>query len=169
MDTVPSRRVLYDRALASRPVQTPAIQRLTDKGASSGQNLRLSFVTPARLRAGAAYCFDGAEFGNLFWQAALARAVRLRDDFCAPGEGRIPWQELPDNMPRVRHLRLYRYRLKRLSHRQQRLMDFDGVVGLVDYEENLEPLAPLVAAAEILHIGQKATFGLGRVSAFWSD
>ena len=42
-------------------------------------------------------------------------------------------------------------------------MDFDGVIGWLEWEGDVAPLIPWLRAAEVLHIGQKATFGLGRV------
>ena len=50
-----------------------------------------------------------------------------------------------------------------MSHRQQAFMDFDGLVGYVVFEGRVKELLPLALAAEVLHVGQKATFGLGKV------
>jgi CRISPR-associated endoribonuclease Cas6 len=42
-------------------------------------------------------------------------------------------------------------------------MTLGGFVGEMEIEGDLEPLAPLLATAEILHVGKGATFGLGRI------
>ena len=60
--------------------------------------------------------------------------------------------------------RLFRYRLPRHSYRQGKWMDFDGVVGWMEWEgPGVGAMVPWLRAAEALHVGQKATFGLGRV------
>ncbi len=71
--------------------------------------------------------------------------------------------ELPAERPRIAGGRLFRYMFPRMSHRQQAFMDFDGVVGHVVFEGRLKELLPLAMAAEVLHLGQKATFGMGKV------
>ena len=71
--------------------------------------------------------------------------------------------ELPEERPRITGGRLFKYVLPRMSHRQQAFMDFDGLVGHIVFEGRLKRLLPLALAAELLHIGQKATFGLGKI------
>ena len=95
--------------------------------------------------------------------------MRVRDQFCGDGE-RLPWIDFPPGiLPKVTRTQLYRYHYERLSNRQHKKMDFDGMIGSIWYQgEGLAQLAPLVEAAEVLHIGQKATFGLGLVKADWS-
>jgi len=48
-------------------------------------------------------------------------------------------------------------------------MRFDGVVGYMDLMGDLTPAMPFFRAAEILHFGQKATFGLGEVRCLQMD
>ena len=90
--------------------------------------------------------------------------MRVRDQFCSDGE-RLPWIDFPPGiLPAVTRTQLYRFHYERLSNRQQKKMDFDGMIGSIWLKgDGLQQLAPLVEAAEILHIGQKATFGLGLV------
>lgn len=52
---------------------------------------------------------------------------------------------------------------ERYSNRQAARINMGGFVGTLDLEGDLAPLAPLLHAAEILHIGKGATFGMGRV------
>jgi hypothetical protein len=157
---------LWDRQMAHLPAQAPRPRRLPATGTLCGgapARLQVSFLTPVRPRVGEGYCFDREPLAAHFWEAALSRAVRVRDFLChAPG-ARLPFVELPARLPRMTGCTLYRHALRRLSHRQGRFMEFDGVVGSLFYEGELAPLLPLAFAAEILHVGQKATFGLGRV------
>ncbi len=53
---------------------------------------------------------------------------------------------------------------KRWSQRQQTSMTLGGVVGRIDLEGDLTPFASLLAAAEVVHVGKGATFGLGKVA-----
>jgi hypothetical protein len=43
-------------------------------------------------------------------------------------------------------------------------MVFGGLLGTLDVEGDLAPFVPLLRAAEILHVGKGATFGLGRIA-----
>jgi hypothetical protein len=59
--------------------------------------------------------------------------------------------------------RLYHYELPRHSFRQDKWLDFDGVLGYIDLAGKLGAAMPWAPAAEVLHFGQKAAFGLGQV------
>ena len=52
---------------------------------------------------------------------------------------------------------------ERWSQRQQTSMKLGGIVGRLVLEGELEPFAPLLRAAEVVHLGKGATFGLGKV------
>jgi len=52
---------------------------------------------------------------------------------------------------------------ERYSNRQERTMNFGGLLGHVELEGDLAPLAALLRAAEVVHVGKGATFGLGKV------
>ena len=94
--------------------------------------------------------------------------MRVRESFCTTGgQSRTPWRELP-GLPAVLRTRLFHYRYERLSNRQGRKKQFDRPIGSVWYEGEMAELSPLVVAAEVLHVGQKATFGLGKVKAVWT-
>ena len=95
----------------------------------------------------------------------MVRAAQIYNAYFAAGE-RLPYLELPEMGLRVAGHRLFRYVLPRRSFRQDRWMNFDGVVGYLDLEGDLTPALPFARAAELLHLGQKATFGLGRIRAF---
>ena len=52
---------------------------------------------------------------------------------------------------------------KRWSQRQQASMKLGGLVGRLVLEGDLAPFASLLGAAEVVHVGKGATFGLGQV------
>jgi hypothetical protein len=161
----------------STPVPFCAYSSEAQRNRQGGSPVTTKHSTPVSFCAylseeGGDYRLEAADFAGQFWQAALVRAMRVRDQFCSEGGDRLPWIEFPDPafpMPRIVRTQLYRYHYERLSNRQQKKMDFDGMIGSIWFEgeEGLRKLAPLVEAAEILHIGQKATFGLGMVKAEW--
>ena len=52
---------------------------------------------------------------------------------------------------------------QRYSNRQERKVDMGGLLGSLELEGDLAPLAALLRIAEIVHVGKGATFGLGKV------
>ncbi len=52
---------------------------------------------------------------------------------------------------------------ERWSQRQNAAMKLGGLVGTLTLEGDVAPFAPLLRAAEVLHAGKGATFGLGKV------
>jgi len=55
------------------------------------------------------------------------------------------------------------YDCQRYSNRQERKVDLGGLRGQMELEGDLAPLAPLLRAAEVVHVGKGATFGLGKM------
>lgn len=53
---------------------------------------------------------------------------------------------------------------ERWSNRQQSSMKLGGLVGRIVLEGNLTPFAALLGAAQIVHVGKGATFGLGKLA-----
>lgn len=66
---------------------------------------------------------------------------------------------------RLRHTpRLAWHDWDRYSKRQQRKVTLGGLLGTLDIEGEIDAgLAALLRAAEILHVGKGATFGLGKI------
>jgi hypothetical protein len=145
--------------------------RLDTGGGIGVGRVRLALVTPTVIHGDGGTCFDGARLGRLVPDQAMIRAVSIYNAFFARRTtDRIPF--VTPEWPGVyltAH-RLFRYRLPRQSYRQQRWMDFDGVVGWMEWEgPRVGALVPWLRAAEVLHVGQKATFGLGRVELVETD
>jgi hypothetical protein len=93
----------------------------------------------------------------------LVRAIRLFDAFQSEDGDRLPWMELPEGEINVASSRLFGTAFERISHYQERSMILSGTVGHIDLEGNVGPYVPLLAAAQILHAGQKASMGLGQI------
>jgi hypothetical protein len=155
----PTGRLLYDRRLPSVPAQTPAVMRIPVER-EPARRIRIVFETPAILKVGRTICFDPVDLAARFFEHAMARALQVHS--LMDGD-RLPWLEAPAVRSRISGHRLFHYVLPRRSYRQNQWLDFDGVVGHLDLEGNFEAGMPYARAAEILHFGQKATFGLGSV------
>jgi hypothetical protein len=125
--------------------------------------LRLGLVTPTLIKQGEAVCKDPQMLGRLVLDQAVIRAVSIYNAFFAKGGQRIPFVEPEWPGVAMTASRLFFYHLPRKSYRQGREMNFDGPVGWLEWEGETAQILPWLRAAEILHIGQKATFGLGRV------
>jgi hypothetical protein len=132
--------------------------------------VRLALVTPTLIgqSGGRGVCFDPAALATLVPAQALVRTVALYNAFYrGPREEKIPFVTAQWPGVQLTAHRLFRYRLPRQSYRQGRWMNFDGVVGWMEWEgRGVAALVPWLRAAEALHVGQKATFGLGRVELF---
>ena len=132
-------------------------------GEPAARRLRLTLTTPTLIRTGNATCLDPARLGTVVLQQAVVRTVSLYNAFFAPRHTKLPFIEADFPQVVLTGHRLFHYQLPRQSYRQGRWMDFDGVIGWLEWEGDVAPLIPWLRAAEVLHIGQKATFGLGRV------
>lgn len=125
--------------------------------------LRVFFRTPVLIKLEDGPCFKPERIASVFAEQAMVRVVRVYNAFAAQAGERLPLVEAPGGLVRLAGYRLFRYVLPRLSFRQDRWMRFDGLVGYIDLEGKLGELMPLFRAVEVLHVGQKATFGLGEV------
>jgi hypothetical protein len=136
------------------------------KGAvAEARRLRVALVTPALLAERPGTIFDPARLAAAVLNRSVVRPMEIFNAHFARKAGyELPFHrpEWPD-MVLTGH-RLFHYRLPRRSYRQGKWMDFDGVVGWIEWEgRGCGAATPWLRAAEILHIGQKATFGQGRI------
>jgi hypothetical protein len=151
---------------ARRPVSVPPLpsRSFAPESAPAGvRRARVLFLSPALVRSGEAACFDPATIASVLFERMVVRAAKLYNEYCASSADRLPRLDVPPLRARLAACRLFRYELPRWSNRQQAKMRFDGVAGWMDIEGNLDPLVPFAQAAEVLHLGQKATFGMGRI------
>ncbi len=134
------------------PAGDPATDRAT-----------LHLLTPLRVqtRQQLATTFDFRTFAF----HALRRTLEIAH-FHVPGAA-IDWDFRPyldlTAAVRVTAAPLDWFDWERYSSRQRTHMTLGGLVGTVDLEGGLAPFGHLLCAAEILHVGKGATFGLGRV------
>jgi hypothetical protein len=156
-------RMLYDRSFPLIPAQNPPLLRILPE-AEPARLIRIVFQTPVILKRGSRTSFDPGEFAAHFFEHSLARAVQVHN--CLMGRPALPWMDAPPVRLRIVAHRLFRYVLPRRSYRQDKWMDFDGLMGYLDLAGDLDAGMPYARAAEILHFGQKATFGLGKVRVF---
>jgi hypothetical protein len=165
VDSWAAGRVLFDARLPQLGVQSPQMQSLADLADlhTPVHRLRVVFLTPAVVNVDGATCMEPDQIAQRFAHLCLVRAMQVHDAFFRHDGGRLPWMDLPDMNIRLAGARLFRYVLPRLSFRQDRWMNFDGLVGYLDLEGDLTHAMPFIRAAEVLHFGQKATFGLGLV------
>lgn len=152
--------MLFDRRFPKIPAQMPALERLASE-AEPASRVRLVFLTPTVLKLERKPVFDPIALASRFFEHSLARAAQVCNAFS--GGPHIPWLEPPQVYAEISGYRLFHYELPRRSYRQEKWLDFDGIVGYLDLEGNLACGLPFARAAEILHFGQKAAFGQGQV------
>lgn len=122
----------------------------------------LRFLTPTRIKIRDHLASSIAPRALVF--NILRRTLELAH-FHVPG-AEIDWTFRPllDHASSIRVLSSdFRWHdWQRYSNRQQTKMSMGGFIGTLEIEGDLGPLWPLLAAAEILHVGKGATFGLGK-------
>lgn len=146
---------------------SPALANVTPRFPSEApvgeERITLSFLTPTRLQVRGQLQEEPGFRALVF--AMLRRTLELAW-FHLPS-AKIDWclRPLLDRASPVRvassDLRWQEW--QRYSNRQQRKISLGGFVGTMDLEGDLAPFGPLLRAAEVLHLGKGATFGLGRV------
>jgi hypothetical protein len=123
----------------------------------------LRFLTPTRLKADD-QLLATVSFRRLVF-TMLRRTLEIAH-FHVPGAA-VNWAFRPlleqaDGV-RVVASDLRWHDWERYSNRQRTRMTLGGFVGTMVIEGDLEPFAPLLRTAEILHVGKNTTFGLGRM------
>lgn len=154
-----SGQLLYDRRLPAVPVQIPAAQRLTIEK-ERAVRIRIVFLSPTVFKLDRSPTFEPEDFATRFIEHSIGRAGQMH---LACSGVRPPWVEGPAARTEMVSHRLYHYELPRHSFRQDKWLDFDGVAGYFDLAGELGAAMPWARAAEVLHFGQKAAFGLGKV------
>ena len=153
-------QLLYHQHLPGVGVQMPPLQRLCLE-IETARRVRILFLTPTVFKLDRAPTFEPEHFARRFFEHSVGRAVQMYD--ACMGKPKLPFEPEPTIQARMAEHRLFHYELQRRSYRQGKWLDFDGVVGFLDLEGDLSSGMPWARAAEVLHFGQKATFGLGKV------
>ncbi len=125
----------------------------------------LRFLTPTRLKRGDELQ-PSVGFRALTF-AMLRRTLEMAHFHLPGAAASIDWNFRP-LLEQASNVHVTASRLswrdwERYSNRQGRKMTLGGFVGEMEIEGDLEPFAPLLRTAEILHVGKGATFGLGRM------
>jgi hypothetical protein len=123
----------------------------------------LRFVTPLRIKVRHRLT-DRPRFRDLAFH--MLRRVLEMAHWHVPGAA-VDWEFYP-LLQRCEEVRVAGADLRwldweRWSQRQNAAMKLGGVVGTLTLEGNLAPFTSLLRAAEVLHAGKGATFGLGKV------
>lgn len=128
-----------------------------------GSGVTVRFSTPTRVLK------DGQPLADLSFRElvfAMLRRVLEVAHFHVPG-AEVSWEfrEYLDRASEVEVVRgdLRWYESERFSSRQGRRHTTSGFVGEMELAGPVGEFLPLLAAAEVLHVGKGATFGLGRV------
>lgn len=128
-----------------------------------GPRAVLRFLTPTRLRVEDEHV-ETTNFPELV-DAMLRRVLEVAH-FHVHG-AQIDWNVGP-LLEQAAGVRVVSSALRwhdweRYNVRQRTLMNMGGFMGTVEIEGDLAPFAPLLRAAEIVHVGRGTPFGLGRV------
>ncbi|HLE85371.1 MAG TPA: CRISPR system precrRNA processing endoribonuclease RAMP protein Cas6 [Thermoanaerobaculia bacterium] len=146
--------------VAAAPLPAP----LTSDGTPAApERLTLRFTTPTRIQK-QGELQDRPAFRPLAF-AMLRRALELAH--CHVPGAEVSWDFngylRQADAVRVTRTTLHWHDWTRYSNRQKAQHSMGGFVGEIDLEGDLAPFLPLLHAAETLHVGKGATFGLGKV------
>jgi hypothetical protein len=150
-------------AAGSPPSSVPARPLVRPPGALPPGPVSLHFLTPLRLKV-RDRLNDHPTFRGLAFN--MLRRVLEMAHFHVPS-AEIDWS-FRDYLDRADAVHIAGADLRwhdweRWSQRQQSTMKLGGLVGHLHLEGDLAPFGPLLRAAEIVHVGKGATFGLGKV------
>ncbi len=122
-------------------------------------HLRINFITPTALKEGNKVS-NNFSFENII----LSIKRRLKSlSYYHDEEISIPYFE-KEEMEKIVNYKneLKRFDWMRYSGRQKKLMEFNGVIGNVEFKGNLTPFYSLLRIGEIIHIGRGTVFGMGK-------
>lgn len=136
-----------------------------DRASPPARRLRIRFVTPTELKAGAQLA-SRPEFSILFGRArdrvatlaALYGSGPLQLDFLGLGER--------SEAVRLTRCEIGRVEAERLSSRTGQRHSLGGFVGEADYEGDLTEFLPILKAAEWTGIGRQTVWGKGEIRCF---
>lgn len=142
---------------------TPAPALYPSREPLDVERLSLRFTTPTRVKV-KGRLVDSLTFRTL--ACRLLRRVEALAHFyvpsLAPDAGHEPLLARADDVRIVaRDLRWREW--QRFSNRQRTKMAMGGFVGEMTLEGDLRPFSELLQAAQVVHVGKGATFGLGKI------
>lgn len=132
------------------------------EAASAARELRLKFLTPARLQQiGRVVTDKGQVTAKMLISLLERRLVCLSHFYCG---GSIPEGHIfsvCDNIE-IADNRLEYYQWKRYSNRQKKEIDMSGFMGELTLKGDIGYFAPLLSIGEHIHLGKNTVFGLGK-------
>ncbi len=129
-------------------------------------NLKICLQTPLRIRrkdeSGRIYILEKINFPDFFKQCSL-RLKNLSQTYGTPLI--YDYQNLMKKAEEVKTVKdnLWRHDFVRLSNRQNKNIELDGMLGEIEYDfVKNEELLPIILSAELLNIGSASVMGLGK-------
>jgi hypothetical protein len=132
---------------------------------STPGSLTIEFVTQTRLKHQGRFV-RRPEFQILF-RRLLGRLSSLSRFYCgAPLE--VDFRALIDEAASIRLIKddTRWTRWQRYSSRQDRRMEWEGIIGRATYDGDFTPFWKFLKFGELVHVGHGCTFGLGRYAAY---
>lgn len=127
-----------------------------------GEELRLVFVSPTRLRS-EGRLIETLDFPTLI--SSLSLRFSMLSETQSAETLSYDYKAMIAGARRVvtKHSALQRLNLRRYSSKQDTKLNLDGLVGEIVFAgDMIKSLMPLVVAGEFLNIGSATAFGLGR-------
>jgi hypothetical protein len=158
-----SERVVYDGA-RRRLLGAPSLWRPRETGGAV-RRLEVEFVTPLRMRTDGRY---NSRPGFVALTHSLLRRVHLLSAIYGDGIGDPGWmhsllRQADHVMTERAHFRPYEW--DRMSGRQHRRVQMDGVLGGLTAVGELTELAPYFEAGLWLQVGSGTSMGMGKYVA----
>jgi len=145
-----------------RPIRRPlTMADCASIPAPSSDRLTVEFLTQTRLKHEGAYA-RVPQFHILF-RRLLGRLSSLSRFHCGAALD-VDFKGLIDAATDIQLIRNESRwtRWQRYSSRQDRRMDWEGIIGRATYEGDFAPFGRLLKFGEFIHVGHGATFGLGK-------
>ena len=128
------------------------------------RELAVTFITPTRLKSQGKVCKIHIPDIHFLNQQILRRLIQLTRFWVL--DEPVLFDELYTYQPAIRQLKTtnhcYFEDWHRFSHKNQEHLPFGGLKGQVSFYGDLTNLIPVLKIGELLHIGGKTTFGLGK-------
>lgn len=154
---------LYDpRTGKLSPAPAPDILEIAAvEPTSRNSGITITLQTPLRLK-GDNHLQSNLQF-SLLTRAMLRRVSGLFNAW-GKGEPALDYRGMVARAADVKVVdsRLHWHDWERWSNRQEKAMNFGGMMGSVTYQGPLDEYMPLIKLCEKLHLGKQTAFGLGR-------
>ena len=132
--------------------------------ASIEQEMALNLLTPLRIKSQNSVCRHGIDSLDLLIKQIQRRLVQL-SEFWVTDNAEL-FDDFYQQSPIIRQAKItnhcYFEDWERYSFKTERLTPFGGLKGQLSLLGDLAPLLSLLQIGELLHIGGKTTFGLGK-------